>query len=472
MAMSLEEAQAIARRLVTANPRLKNVNMDTLVAKIMANEGMDRGAIQTPGGMSEETLFAGLLPKTITPASPAPVQPGVQLAAPKPTAAQIPQPAMGGPDEGRQLLPDEVRQMALREAAPPPAPAPELIEEAPRETPRARAGYVSPRRAALEEAERELGLINGVIQDIVDAKQPVPPEAKMRLDLTQRRAQQLRAEVAAEESAQVPQEIADVLARQEERIKSEGERVSKAEKDASADALIKAGLALMNPQRGANALAAISQGLGVGLETYDTAKAAAAERRARLGQGQDELVLKRFEALTNARDKAVAAAQRGQQLDRDNLALINASDQALFNKATMDTRIEREGLDTDLKRIQKQYAPAEYQSQIDLRGAQKKYYEDGGGRGGSGDPNKPMTENQRRTKILQLNRERRAAIVDLNTPGTTLSQKEAIKQAIAGIDAELAELTGNNPYGKPVTGPVALKPDLEYKLGTGIVKLK
>lgn len=472
MPMTREQAE----RILAINPVLaqRAGSREQAIASLMQMDESQIPMGAPVGGRPQGAIANAMMavpPKMVTPASPAPMQPGIPLQAPKPTAA------MGGPAPQRQLLPDDVRQMAMREAAPPAAPvevaAPAPVEQAPARAPAPqRRAYSSPLRGALSAAEKDLEAMNEAAEAVLATGQKLPPEARLQIDMARRKVAQYRAEVEAEEGAELPQEVVDVLARREERLKGEGERISKAEKDASANALIKAGLALMNPRRGANALAAISEGLGEGLESYDAAKAAAAERRARLGQSQDEIVLQRYDALTKARDAARAQAARGQQMDKDNLALMGASNQVLFDMATMPTKIEREGIETDIKRIQKQYAPAEYESQIGLRGAQKKYYEDGGGRGGSGDPNKPMTENQRRTKILQLNRERRAAIVDLNTPGTTLSQKEAIKQAIAGIDAELAELTGNNPYGNPVTGPVALKPDLEYKLGTGIVKLK
>lgn len=472
MPMTREQAE----RILAINPVLaqRAGSREQAIASLMQMDESQIPMGAPVGGRPQGAIANAMMavpPKMVTPASPAPMQPGIPLQAPKPTAA------MGGPAPQRQLLPDDVRQMAMREAAPPAAPvevaAPAPVEQAPARAPAPqRRAYSSPLRGALSAAEKDLEAMNEAAEAVLATGQKLPPEARLQIDMARRKVAQYRAEVEAEEGAELPQEVVDVLARREERLKGEGERISKAEKDASANALIKAGLALMNPRRGANALAAISEGLGEGLESYDAAKAAAAERRARLGQSQDEIVLQRYDALTKAREAARAQAARGQKMDSENLALMGASNQVLFDMATMPTKIEREGLETELKRIQKEYAPAEYQSQIDLRGAQKTYYEDGGGRGGGSYSTRPMTENQRRTKILQLNRERRAAIVDLNTPGTTLSQKEAIKQAIAGIDAELAELTGNNPYGNPVTGPVALKPDLEYKLGTGIVKLK
>lgn len=464
MPMTREKAE----RLLAINPVLaqRAGSREQAIASLMQMDESQIPMGAPVGGRPQGALANAMMavpPKMVTPASPAPMQPGIPLQAPKPTAAQIPQ---------RQLLPDDVRQMAVREAAPPPEAAPAPVEEAPARAPAPqRRAYSSPLRGALSAAEKELESMNGAAEAVLATGQKLPPEAQMQLEMARRKVAQYRAEVQAEEGAELPQEIVDVLARKEERLKGEGERISKAEKDASANALIKAGLALMNPRRGANALAAISEGLGEGLESYDTAKAAAAERRARLGQSQDDIVLQRYDALTKAREAARAAAARGQQMDKDNLALMGASNQVLFDKATMDTKIEREGLETDLKRIQKEYAPAEYESQIGLRGAQKKYYEEGGGRGGS-DPTKPMTENQRLTKIGQLNRERRSALVELNTPGVVGAQRQALKDAIAAIDRELEILSGTSPYLKGGKGPLAIKPDYVYNLGKGLSSAK
>lgn len=443
MPMTREQAE----RLVAVNPALaqRAGSRERAVAALMQMDESQIPMGSPVGGRPQGAIANAMMavpPKMVTPASPAPMQPGIPLQAPKPTAA------MGGPAPQRQLLPDDVRQMAAREAAPAPAPAPAadvaLAEEAPRAAPKRRA-YSSPLRGALNAAEKELEMMNDAAEAIIATGQKLPPEAQVQIEMARRKVAQYRAEVQAEEGAEIPEEIADVLARREARLQGEGERITKAEKDASANALIKAGLALMNPQRGANALAALSAGLGVGLESYDAAKAAAAERRARLGQSQDEIVFQRYDALTKARDAARAAAARGQQMDRDNLALISASDKVLFDKATMDTKIEREGLETDLKRIEKQYAPAKAEAAIDEDRASAEYTRTFRGRTGSTGGPKPMTENQRLTKISQLNRERRAALVELNTPGVVGAQRQALRASIAAIDSELAGLKGITP---------------------------
>lgn len=369
MAMTREEARAAALKLRAMKPELQRMNLDSLIAKIMANEGNPNvgEGVMTPGGMSREGAFDGIPqgalanalmfqpPQMVTPASPAPMRPGVQLAAPKPTAQAMP--GVGGPMERPSLLPEDVRQMAVREAAPQPAPemvAAPAAEQAP--IPDAQAP-MTPARAALRAAESELDRLNNVAEAITANGQPLPPDAKLQIDMLARRVSILRAEAAAEDSARVPAEIANVLDRQAARLEREEGRVNRAEKNASADALIKAGLALMNPQRGANFLSALSGGVGAGLETYDAALAAAAERRARLGERQDAITLQRYDALTKARDAARAAARRGEEIDQNSLNLINASNKVLFDQATMDSRISEAQSTAKIKGVEAQYAP-------------------------------------------------------------------------------------------------------------------
>lgn len=467
MPMTREQAE----RLLAINPVLAQ-RAGSREQAIMSLMQMDESQIPMGapvGGRPQGAIANAMMavpPKMVTPASPAPMQPGIPLQAPKPTAA------MGGPAPQRQLLPDDVRQMAMREAAPPAAPvevaAPPPAEQAPARAPAPqRRAYSSPLRGALSAAEKDLNAMNDAAEAILATGQKLPPEARLQIDMAQRKVAQYRAEVEAEEAAELPQEIVDVLARKEERLKGEGERISKAEKDASANALIKAGLALMNPRRGANALAAISEGLGEGLESYDAAKAAAAERRARLGQGQDDIVLQRYDALTKAREAARAQAARGQKMDSENLALMGASNQVLFDMATMPTKIEREGLETELKRIQKEYAPAEYESQIGLRGAQKKYYEEGGGRSDGSDPYKPMNENQRLTKLNDLRKERRK--YKLAADSAVIPKERAAAAALVSeLDAQIAALEGRSPYMQTPKGPLATAPNYVYTPGKGL----
>lgn len=376
MAMSLEQARAEARRLMAADPKFRRMNMDTLVAKIMANEGMDLGAIQIPGGISEERIFSGFVPKPVTPASPAPMKPGVPVMAPRPEAAQLPAPAVGGPlEKARAAQPPA----PAADAAPPPpapqAPAPEGQ----------RKPSVSPERIAANQARRDLELITQVIEEIRSTGQEPPAEAKLRLDLAQRKAQTLEAEANAVEAAQIDPEVAKILARQETGIEEERARLAADKARAPWDALTAGGLALMNPRKGANFLGALGEGLGVGLETYDTARAQAAERKARLGKEFDQIALQRIDALEKARQAARDAIRRGDDVDERTLRMSKLTREEIIGQGTQQAAIDLAVANAQKAQTEARYAGPLAESEIAYRrnmGAAALARGEGGGRDG------------------------------------------------------------------------------------------
>jgi hypothetical protein len=239
-----------------------------------------------------------------------------------------------------------------------------------------------------------MALINQVVEALVKEGQPVPPEDRIRLARAQQRLASATAEANAEESAQIDADRAAVFARQEGQLKGQEERVGREEKNALSDALIKGGLAMMNPQRGANFLAALSGGLGQGLETYDAAKAKAIEARARLGAETNTLALQRFDALTQARSAAVAAIRRGEDVDERTARMSKMTNEEALALATQPSVIEKAKADARRATIDAEYAPRVYESEIAERGARATNYlrgdSGGGGGGGDGGGQKPL----------------------------------------------------------------------------------
>lgn len=460
MPMTREQAE----RFLAMNPGLARAapSRDEAIVALMQMDPSDVQVGSPVGERPQGAIATALLaaePKTVTPASPAPMQPGIQLQAPKPVASQLPVPTTGGAPQRRQLLPDDVRQMAVREAAPmaEEAPPPPAAPEAPRQqvTPRA---YNSPLRGALSAAEKELADMNAAAEAILASGQPLPPQAQVQIEVARRKVAQYRAEVEAEEGAELPKEIADLLARREERIQGEEERLKGANKDALSDALIKGGLAMMNPQRGANFLAALSSGLGQGLETYDASKAAIAEKRARLGQGRDEIVLQRYDALTKAREAARAAAARGQQMDKDSLTLMNTSNQVLFDVATMPDRIEREGLDTTIKRVESEYAPKIAAAKLTSEGALARA-RDRSNQGGGG-----STTNLKAAGSLlaSYDREATALVKTINSVIASDTERAKASARLLQVDAERRRLRNLMSGGQ--LSPPAAKPAIKGRI--------
>jgi hypothetical protein len=204
---------------------------------------------------------------------------------------------------------------------------------------------------------------------MVDQGVPVTAEIEMAIDLAERKLFNYQAEANAEESATIDADREAIIARQEGRLKSREEQVGRDEKDALSDALIKGGLALMNPQRGANFLAALSGGLGQGLETYDAAKAKAIEDRARLGAETDALALQRIDALAKARSAAVDAIRRGDDVSERTLRIANLTNEAIVNQATQQAQIQTAVANARKAQTQADYEPAVIESEIGYRGA-------------------------------------------------------------------------------------------------------
>lgn len=338
--------------------KVMQMDPDQLVSNVPAGAPVGRPAtrqtaISAAMGGPEE-------PRMVTPASPAPMRPGIPIMAPRP--------------EAKQIMPADVRQMAAREEAgmPEPAPAPAPARAAPAAEPAPAApksSYVSPARIAAREAEREMALINQVVEALAKEGQPVPPEARIRLERAQQRFASATAEANAEEAAQIDAERAAIFARQEGLLKGREEQVGREEKNALSDALIKGGLALMNPQRGANFLAALSGGLGQGLETYDAAKAKAVEARARLGSETNALALQRIDALTQARSAAVNAIRRGDEVDERTARMAKMTNEEIADVSLRPFALQKAKADASLAETRAQYEPQVIQSDIDYKGA-------------------------------------------------------------------------------------------------------
>lgn len=351
MPMTREQAE----KLLDLNPDLRRLgaNRDQAVLKIMQLDpaqipGSPIAAVRPQGAI--RAALEAAEPKPVTPASPAPMKAGVPVMAPRPEAAQLPQPAVGGPVE---------RARAAPPPAPPPAPAPEG-EKKP---------AILPERIAAQQALRELELLNQVAEEIKSTGQDLPAEAKLRIDLAQRKAQTLAAEADAVEAAQIDPEVAKILSRQEKGIEEERARLAADKARSPWDALTAGGLALMNPQKGANFLASLGQGLNVGLETYDTARAAAAERKARLGKEFDQIALQRIDALEKARQAARDAIRRGDDVDERTLRMSKLTREEIIGQGTQQAAIDLAVANAQKAQTDARYAGPLAESEIAYRGA-------------------------------------------------------------------------------------------------------
>lgn len=403
MPMTREQAE----KLLDLNPDLRRLgaNRDQAVLKIMQLDpaqipGSPIAAVRPQGAI--RAALEAAEPKPVTPASPAPMKPGVPVMAPRPEAAQLPQPAVGGPVE---------RARAAAPPAPPPAPAPEG-EKKP---------AILPERIAAQQALRELDLLNQVAEEIKSTGQDLPAEAKLRIDLAQRKAQTLAAEADAVEAAQIDPEVAKILSRQEKGIEEERARLAADKARSPWDALTAGGLALMNPQKGANFLASLGQGLNVGLETYDTARAAAAERKARLGKEFDQIALQRIDALEKARQAARDAIRRGDDVDERTLRMSKLTREEIIGQGTQQAAIDLAVANAQKAQTDARYAGPLAESEIAYRRDMGKAALARGQGGGDGSPTptstfKAQKDAQKKASDLRIKAAKAFATWKENTP--------------------------------------------------------
>lgn len=352
MPMTREQAE----KLLDLNPDLRRLgaNRDQAVLKIMQLDpaqipGSPLAAVRPQGAI--RAALEAAEPKPVTPASPAPMKPGVPVMAPRPEAKPLPQPAMGGPVE---------RARAAAPPAPPAAPAAPAPESEKKPN-------VLPERIAAQQALRELEMLNQVAEEIKATGQDLPAEAKLRIDLAQRKAQTLTAEADAIEAAQINPDVAKILARQETGIEEERARLAADKARSPWDALTAGGLALMNPRKGANFLGALGEGLGAGLETYDTARAQAAERKARLGKEFDQIALQRIDALEKARQAARDAIRRGDDVDERTLRMSKMTREEVIGQGTQQAAIDLAVANASKAKTEAQYAGPLAESEIRYR---------------------------------------------------------------------------------------------------------
>lgn len=376
MAMTPQEARVIALRMRAQKPELQNMPMDNLIAKIMMAEGNpDPGATaMTPGGPSRETVFDGLAnifpAKMVTPASPAPMQPGVKLEAPKPTAQMVP-PAVGGPLERPQVTPDQVRQMPTRAPAPAAAPEPAMTDE-PMAAPKK--AFQSRFKPLLDSTMYELDQLDKLQQAAAAEQKEVPPEIAEKVSVLSDRANRLKALVAAEEGAIVDADRAALLERQTKRLGREEELIEQARKRAPGEALIKFGAALAGAQKGESFASALARGLQAGSESYSSARESREDAKRRIEERRDALTLQNIDALQKARDEAIRMNEAGYTLDKQQIEMANLTDQQIINKATRGAKIEGALAQASKLKTEAEFAPILARADEALKLAQAGYY--------------------------------------------------------------------------------------------------
>jgi hypothetical protein len=461
MVMTPQQARMAAMRLRAQKPELQSVPVDDLIAQIMASEGA-----ATPGaGVGG---LANLFPTKLSPASPAPMQPA-RLEAPKPTAMIVPNAARSGPampvgaaprsanppladwqkehlarmEAGLAMPEGQAAPMAVAESAPP------AVAEAP-----AKPKGSSRFRTMLEQKEAELEQLKASVPRTGE----IPPELTIGLDVLSREVTQLKGLVAAEEGAAVDPERAAILERQTKRLGREEELVEQARKRAPFDALIAGGSALAGARPGESFASALARGLQVGSQAYRGALDAREASLRNIEERRDAFALQNIDAVQKARDEAIALQNAGRAMTKEQMELAGMTREDAESLALAPFRKRAAEAQTKIAETEALYGPRKAEADLESTAALTDFRRrPPAPRGGSSGP-KDMTDNQRRTKIGNLRKERRALAIDLSDRTVLPSQKEAIRLAIRNIDEELAELGSGNAAPAAPFGPVKQAP--------------
>lgn len=381
MALTKEQAALIAKQ----NPELvKRLGLTgpALIARIMAEADLQ--------GVTGEPMATPAV--AVSPASPAPMQPGVEIVAA-------------------------------------PVVTPEVVV-APAST-----GYMTPERLAANAAKARAAALGPLPENATYA------EKAMRLALTGGAAE---AENIAglREQAQLPPEVKAALESARGRLAEQEAEVGADRKQAIWNALMNAGLSMAqskSPYFGS----ALAEGLQTGLKGYTAEKASLAEKKARLGERKDDLTLKEYDMLQKARDAATDAYYAGDKRAGERMALANEALNTIANGETIDAKIKSELLapkkiEADINYTEARTATEGAQQR--LYGAQAEYYgrSPGAGMGGSSGALTPAKLVTIRNSLLAQRKQAEAAANILTN--TDEKSRTAARAKIAQIDAQLGEI--------------------------------
>ena len=410
-AMDMRRARAIAEQKIKSGQN-KGLGLEDLVQQIIA-ESAGTGA---PG----TAIGAALVPVTVNPANPAPMQPGVPFVAPKPTTEMVPAPQ-------EQELP-----VAPQRAAP-------------------RSSRYQP------ELDRVMANI-AVAEQAMAGKQPNVTD-KIRLGEMKRQAEMLGALVRAEQSpeAEIPEEMRAAMEGRQARLARREELLGEAKARAPFAALLAAGAAGTQGRRGETDVEAITRILQAGFGGYDQSRRGFEEGTENIAEARDQAMIDRY----NMQEKASEAAL---QRARDILGMGRAARDEAIKEVRLPTQLRGEEAEADEAVTKAKFAPereaAEIKRDLDYAAYLRGEGRQPAGRGGS---SKGMTENQRLTKIQQLQRDLRKYRAQLG--GAYMrDQKQAIQVNINDITRQLAELQGATPAATAGTP----KPSFQYTPGKGL----
>jgi hypothetical protein len=329
-AMDMRRARAIAEQKIKSGQN-RGLGLEDLVQQIIA-ESAGAGA---PG----TAIGAALVPVTVNPANPAPMQPGVPLIGPKPTTEMVPQPQ-------EQELP-----VAPQRAARPSRYQPEL--------------------------DRVMANI-AVAEQAMAGKQPNVTD-QIRLGGLKQQAERLGALVRAEQSpeAEIPEEMRAALEGRQARLARREELLGEQQARSPFAALLAAGAAGAQGRRGETDVEAITRILQAGFGGYDQSRRGFEEGTEKIAEARDQAMIDRYNMQMQAQE---LARQRALEI----MGIGEKAEDRAVRDVRLPTQLATEAAQADLAKFKAESAPRELEAELGLKGAQASYYRDGReGRGGA-----------------------------------------------------------------------------------------
>lgn len=328
--MDIRKARALAEQMIISGQN-DGLTREDLVQQIIAKA---EGA-----GAPGTAIGAALVPVTVNPANPAPMQPGVPLRAPKPTTEMVPQPQ-------EQELP-----VAPQRAARPSRYQPEL--------------------------DRVMANI-AVAEQAMAGQQPNVMD-QIRLGGLKQQAERLGVLVRAEQSpeAEIPEEMRAAMEGRQARLARREELLAEQKARSPFAALLAAGAAGAQGRRGETDVEAITRILQAGFGGYDQSRRGFEEGTENIAEARDQAMIDRYNMQMQAQE---LARQRALEI----MGIGEKAEDRAVRDVRLPTQIRGEEAAAGLAEFNLEDAPVEAASVRQYRADQGKYYRDGReGRGGA-----------------------------------------------------------------------------------------
>jgi len=261
-AMDMRRARALAEQMIRSGQN-KGKSLEDLVRQIVVES---EGAPDTAIGNA-----LVVVPQRLTPATPAPMQTGIPMFAPKPTAEMLPQPQ-------EQELP-----VAPQRAARPSRYQPEL--------------------------DRVMANI-AVAEQAMAGRKPSLTD-QIGLNTLKQQADRLGALARAEQSpeAEIPEEMRAAMEGRQARLTRRAELLAEAKARSPFEALLAAGAAGAQGRRGETDIEAITRVLQAGFGSYGQARRAGEEGAESIAEARDQAMIDRYNMQERARDAVIQRAR-------------------------------------------------------------------------------------------------------------------------------------------------------------------